>query len=481
MESQQKTYNKYIIIFSLALAGFSVLFISIMLKGIISNILQQIDNTLYAQFLSVRERLQEDTAAIKSGVIVVGIDDRTLNKLGAYNPLKFREYHIDALANILKGEPAAVAYDIFFGDPHEDPEIDLRLAGMMKRGPVFSVFFGTANDRSDGMFESFGRKVPKDAGMKFVSENGFESMSPHVLNALTGIGLANAYPDNDGLLRKMPIFFRVEDKLYPTIALEIFRKVKGISLDQIRIENGRISAGETTIPVDENCMAYVNIDQKYRIREISFYDVWKGRVPARYFKDKVVFIAATAIGLGDNKLVPLYGYISGVLIHANLFLNMTNKSFITEITGKSYYFLIFLASLFYTYIYYSSSDISTVKKLMGYVSKVPLATKFGEMLLKITFIDRALNSFRSASERHYGIRFFFLLFAEARKRIEPLLLHLILLYLALFLIFYFFLILIKPSAIIIQLFIAYIIVSEFKRVDFNIISTAGKVSGNVSG
>jgi len=477
VESQQKAYKKYIIIFSLALAGFTVLFISIMLKGIVSNIIEQIDNTLYAQFLSVRERLQEDTEAIKSGVILVGIDDRTLNKLGAYNPLKFRSHHIDALANILKGEPAAVAYDIFFGDPHDNPEVDLQLADTMKKGPVFSVFFGTSNDRSDGMCESFGREVPQNTGVKFVTENGFESMSPHVLNALTGIGLANAYPDTDGLLRKMPMFFRVEDRLYPTIALEIFRKVKGISLDEIRIENGRISAGETTIPIDENCRAYVNIDQKYKIREISFYDVWKGRVPARYFKDKVVFIAATAIGLGDNKLVPLYGYISGVLIHANLFLNLTNNRFINEVTGKTYYFLIFLASLFYCFIYYFSSDVSTFKKLMGFVSNIPLATKFGEVLLKMTFIDRALVSFRSARERHYGIRYFFLLFTEARKRIEPLLLHLILLYLALFLLFYFFLILIKPTAIIIQLFIAYIIVSNYKGIDFGIISPAGEVSG----
>ncbi|MCD4763706.1 MAG: hypothetical protein K8R28_06755, partial [Desulfobacterales bacterium] len=83
-------YRKYIAILSLALAGFSVLFVSIMLKGVVSNILTQLDNTFYAQFLLIRERLKEDEKITYSNVVIVGIDDRTLNKLGAYNPLKYR-------------------------------------------------------------------------------------------------------------------------------------------------------------------------------------------------------------------------------------------------------------------------------------------------------------------------------------------------------------------------------------------------------
>ncbi|MEA3280063.1 MAG: CHASE2 domain-containing protein, partial [Thermodesulfobacteriota bacterium] len=120
MKPYQTTYKKYLIILALALAGFSVLFVSIMLKGIASNILMQLDNTLYSQFLLIRDRLKEDQKVIDSNIVIVGIDDRTLNKLGAYSPQKYRRYHIDLLANILKGEPKAVVYDILFGDPHDD-------------------------------------------------------------------------------------------------------------------------------------------------------------------------------------------------------------------------------------------------------------------------------------------------------------------------------------------------------------------------
>jgi len=478
--SMPSGYKKYIIVLSLSLAGFSVISISIMLKGVIGEVLTQVNNTFYTQFLNVRERLGEDTQSVDSGVVVVGIDDRTLGKLGAFNPMEYRKYHIEALANILKGEPAAVAFDIFFGDPHQDPEVDRQLADTMKSGPVFSVFFGAADDRSQGAFTPFSQEMPAGIEMAYVSENGFEEMPPPILDALTGIGLANAYPDHDGLTRKMPVFFKVDGRLYPTIALEVFRNVMGIKRGDLRIEKGKVIAGQTTIPVDESCRAYVDIDQHYRIRQVPFYDVWKGRLPARYFKDKVVFVAATATGLGDNKLVPLYGYIPGVLIHANLFLNLKNNSFVYEISGSTYYFLIFLSSFFYTYIYYSRSELSMIKKLMGYLSNVSLATKLGETVVKLPLVKRLAESFRIARDRHYGMRLFFLLFAEARKRIEPLLLHVILLYVALFLLFYFLHIFVKPAAIFIQLFIAYIVVSQFKSIDFTTISSPDTAPKGVS-
>lgn len=98
-----KSHRKYVAIFFLALSGFFILFLSILLKGIIFNILVQVDNDLFTQFLLARERLREDTKAVYRDVVIVGIDDRTLNKLGVYSPQKYRRYHVDVLANILKG------------------------------------------------------------------------------------------------------------------------------------------------------------------------------------------------------------------------------------------------------------------------------------------------------------------------------------------------------------------------------------------
>ncbi|MDI6688674.1 MAG: CHASE2 domain-containing protein, partial [Desulfobacterales bacterium] len=260
LKSRDSTHKKHLIILALAVVGFSVLFISILLKGIAYNILTQIDNTLYAQFLLIRERLNENKKAVQSNVIIVGIDDRTLNKLGAYNPSTYRRYHIDILANILKGKPAAVAYDILFGDPHDDPDVDRRFSEIMKTGPVFSVVFGSAYAQSKQMFKPLADNISDKQDIKFVSENGFESMAPFMLSSLKGIGLANAYPDNDGILRKMPMLFEVSGKFYPTISLEIFRNINNIPRSKIRVKSNRVIAGQTTIPVDKYCRAHINID-----------------------------------------------------------------------------------------------------------------------------------------------------------------------------------------------------------------------------
>jgi hypothetical protein len=263
----------------------------------------------------------------------------------------------------------------------------------------------------------------------------------------------------------------VGGRLYPAISLEIFRNINNIPRSEISIKAGRLITGNTGIPVDEYCRAHVNIDNTYKIRKLSFYDVYAGRVPGRFFDDKIVFIAATATGLGDNKLVPLFGYVNGIMVHANLFLNMAHNNFINEVTGVFYYFLIFFTSFFYTYLFYSRHELPLIKRAVSYISSVSLVTKFGNMLLKAPFIRRLYNEFKSIRDKSYGLKIFFLLFSETRQRLAPLLLQLVLLYAALFLIFYYFNIFIKPFTIMIQLVICYIIVGEFKRIDFSKISS----------
>lgn len=65
---------------------------------------------------------------------------------------------------------------------------------------------------------------------------------------------------------------------------------------------------------------------------------------------------------------------------------------------------------------------------------------------------------RAAYRGSYGIRFFYILFRETRKRLEALILHFMILYILVFLVSYHFYIFVKPSAMLIQLVIVYIVV-----------------------
>lgn len=461
-------HNKYLVVFSLALAGFAVLLISIMLKGLISNLFVQADNTLYSQFLVVQERLKEKRGAAYSELVLVGIDDRTLNKLGAYNPSKYRRYQVDMLANILAGHPKAVVFDILFTDAHDDPTVDQRLADTIKKGRVFSVCSVSSQNRSGGMFEPDRYLIPTAREANFIEEGGFQPMVPSIKGALAGVGLANVYPDYDGMLRKIPLFVKIGGGLYPTIALEVFRQIKGYPREDVVLSNTAVRLADLNIPIDEYCRTYIHVHEAtHRIRDLSFYDVRGGRIPSEFFKDKIVFVAATATGLGDMKLIPLYGYIPGVKIHANLLLGLLNGEFIYEVTGRRYYVLLFLVSLFYTYLFYTKGEVFLLRRLWGYISTAGIVTKVCDAVSKIKPLDWLYNKVKALYSRSYSIRFFFILFRETRKRLEPLLLHFIILYVLIFLTFYYFHIFLRPSAMLIQLVIVYIVVSEFKRMDFS--------------
>ena len=146
--------NSFLVVGFLALLGFALLFVSIASKGVFHNMAAQMDNALYGQFLATQMRLRERTPPAPSDVVIVGIDDRTLNKLGAYSPDTYRAYHVLALEYLLSAKPRAVVYDILFTDPHPVPEVDARLAGAMKKGTVLMAHFATATDASQGMFAS---------------------------------------------------------------------------------------------------------------------------------------------------------------------------------------------------------------------------------------------------------------------------------------------------------------------------------------
>lgn len=462
------SFNKYLVVFSLALAGFAVLLISIMLKGLISNLFTQADNTLYTQFLVAQERLREKTEATYSELVLVGIDDRTLNKLGAYNPATYRRYQVDMLANVVAGNPKAVVFDVLFSDAHDDPTVDQRLADTIKQGRVFSVCSVSNQNRSGGMFDQDSYLIPTDHEANFIEEGGFQPMVPSVKGALAGIGLANVYPDFDGVLRKIPLFVKIGNGLYPTIALEVFRQIKGYAREDVVFSNTAIRLADLKIPVDEYYRTHIYIHEgTHKIRELSFYDVRGGRIPSAFFKDKIVFVAATATGLGDMKLIPLYGYIPGVKIHANLLLGLLNKDFIYEVTGRRYYAILFLVSLFYTYLFYTKKEVFLLRRLWGYISTVGIVTKIFNVLSKARPFVWLGKKGRAIYGRSYGLRFFFILFKETRKRLEPLLLHFIILYVLIFLTFYYFHIFLRPSAMLMQLVIVYIVVSEFRRIDFS--------------
>ena len=66
-------------------------------------------------------------------------------------------------------------------------------------------------------------------------------------------------------------------------------------------------------------------------RYISYYDVLKRRVPARFFERKIVLVGASAPGLTDLRSVPFSAQFPGVEIHANVLHTILSGDFLRKV------------------------------------------------------------------------------------------------------------------------------------------------------
>ena len=88
-------------------------------------------------------------------------------------------------------------------------------------------------------------------------------------------------------------------------------------------------------PVDDNrwhemLIDYVGGNGYQQFPYYSFADVLHGKVPAEAFKDKIVLVGGTAVGLFDFRSVPNVSNFPGVEIHANALDNILRRRFLVH-------------------------------------------------------------------------------------------------------------------------------------------------------
>ncbi|MDO9548086.1 MAG: adenylate/guanylate cyclase domain-containing protein [Candidatus Marinimicrobia bacterium] len=160
-------------------------------------------------------------------------------------------------------------------------------------------------------------------------------------------GAVNFFTDDDGVCRRIPLIYRYENRIIPYMALSAAMVYTGDST-LIAGENG-ITIHDYHIPVDKsgraelfwygpggpgNTFTYVSFAQLLN----SYLQIQQGlepEIPVKTFRDKAVFIGATAAGLLDLKTTPfspLEPY-PGVEIYATLFSNIVRGEFIRHLNS----------------------------------------------------------------------------------------------------------------------------------------------------
>ncbi len=297
--------------------------------------------------------------------LIVDIDEKSLAEFGQW---PWPRYHIARLLEKLAaGGAASVGLDILLAETdrtslkevqrelHQGLGIELNLEGIperlydndafladvLARGPYVMGYKFLAADN--------GRLPPgplpvdiiilHDAGSPEVSvvlpgAAGVVAPLPVFAAAIRRSGFVNVRPDDDGVIRRIPLLMRFEDRIYPSLALasvmqavnaqRAFLKVSTFGTESLRVNT-------TVIPVD----ASGNLLIRYRGKRKSFEyicaaDLLNDRIDRKRIAGRLVFVGATAAGLKDTYATPLDAVYPGVEVHASVADNILHSVFLNR-------------------------------------------------------------------------------------------------------------------------------------------------------
>ncbi|CAB3773886.1 CHASE2 domain-containing protein [Paraburkholderia humisilvae] len=279
--------------------------IGILLAFVLGDMTERLDWTVYDVVL---EQLVDQP---RNDMIVVNIDDRSLRELGQW-PWP-RSLHARLLETLAQASPRAVLYDVLFTEPTDEDEV---LAHAVRLTPTYLPVLMThgAGEHTD---------LP-EAIMPV----------PALRTAAAGLGFVNVDADRDGILRGMQLVVQARERKWPQFVVPVYMRLRNQSAPadrgcEFEPPNHR---GQPITSHGAQCPTHILIPFNrafYRIPEVSFSAVLRGEVPPEFFRNRIVFIGATAPGLSDHFATPnaeSNGVTPGIFIHVSVLTTLLNQN-----------------------------------------------------------------------------------------------------------------------------------------------------------
>ena len=158
----------------------------------------------------------------------------------------------------------------------------------------------------------------------------------------SGIGALVTITDIDGGIRKEPLLVNYYGDFYPSMALLLAASSLNLTVHDIKAVFGdSIKLGRLSIKTDGESLMntfFYNNDEfgSPAFPVDSFYDVLQGKIPATKYKNKVVLIGATALGVGDSMVTPIDPTMSPVLTLAHSVSSILNEDFFIQPSWSLY-------------------------------------------------------------------------------------------------------------------------------------------------
>jgi serine/threonine-protein kinase len=150
--------------------------------------------------------------------------------------------------------------------------------------------------------------------------------------ASAGVGHVNVAQDLDGKLRREQPVYRYGDSYFPSYALQLVLHYTGIKGVEASFTPGRsVQLGQTVIPLDQESRMLITYNgPEETFRYYKYQDVMNDKVSMDVFKDKIVIIGPTALGVATLYVTPLSSNLPPIEMIANVIENMLHKKFLVR-------------------------------------------------------------------------------------------------------------------------------------------------------
>ena len=237
-------------------------------------------------------------------IVIIEITDEDLNGVGRW-PWD-RSWHA-VLTKVLKDLGAEKIYfDMIFPEPSSNPATDLAFSKSIQyAGCVYLPFAYIERD-----FDRKSALYPTEVLFKQVA----------------GTGSINVYPDVDGIIRKLPLFFKEKDDFIPHVALKMAMDHRGYSVENISPGLLSLVAGNDRleVPLTEGNNVVINWLGKWKdtFTHYSYVEVIANYrkmisgepldIDVRPIKGSICLVAVTAVGLYDIRPTPIEAEYPGI-------------------------------------------------------------------------------------------------------------------------------------------------------------------------
>jgi len=295
---------------------------------------------------------------------IVDIDEDSLKKIGQW-PWP-RTVLADLVRKLTDDGAAAIGFDIVFPEPdrmspanalrfwpqsdalaglreevEKLPSNDQVLAEAIGQSAVVLGFIGTPEGGSIPQSKAGFANSGDDPTLFAPSFPGAAASLSELQDKAAGAGSLNWLPEQDQIIRRIPMVVQVGDKLYPSFVADMLRVAQGASTYVVKSSGAsseqsfgeqtgivKIRIGDYQVPTEADGQMWIRFSKTAKERYLPAWHVLNGDIGKDQIEGRIAIIGTSAAGLLDLRATPLEAAVPGVELHAQAIEQILQGSFL---------------------------------------------------------------------------------------------------------------------------------------------------------